>query len=183
MATGQPVACFYPTQIQHGLHANLYALNLSCGFGSSASFVVELYGMKNGIQPSSGSAEFFFTHWNELNESIESDACSLLRLNPIERNDFISGLVVHEGDESTSCNPCNNKSLCSSKRASIHSNMDHCKGVIECSIHDSNIENQNRIILAQVKDVVENCHILGISFRENDEDVVELAIKIINKED
>lgn len=91
-------------------------------------------------------------------------------------------LLLEEGHGLSSCTPRSNKPSYSNKCASIHLIMDHGKDIVECSIHDSDIENWNRIILAKVKEVVDDCHILSISFRENGEEVDQTAIKIINKE-
>lgn len=55
-----------------------YVPNASYGFGSGASFVVELYGVQNGTQPSSGLTEYSIVHWNQVNESVELYVCSSL---------------------------------------------------------------------------------------------------------
>lgn len=78
---------------------------------------------------------------------------------------------------------CNTKSCRTSKHVSIHSIMDHDKGFVECYIHDSDIEKRNRIILAKAKEMVVDCHNLGISFHENDDEVALSTIKIISKDD
>lgn len=39
----------------------------------------------------------------------------------------------------------------------------------KCFINDFDIENHKKVILNKAKMVVQNCHDLGISFRENDD--------------
>lgn len=61
--------------------------------------------------------------------------------------------------------------------------MEHGKGVVECSIHDSYIQNWNKIILVEANEVVADYHNLGIYFRESDNKVVQLDFKIIGMDD
>lgn len=58
--------------------------------------------------------------------------------------------------------------------------MDHNKDIV--AIHDFDIKNQNILILDKVKEVVDDCHNIGILIWEGDEEVVQSAIKIINKD-
>lgn len=51
------------------------------------------------------------------------------------------------------------------------------------SIHNSNIENCNCIILAIACDMVKDCKVIGISFRESNHEVVSLVVRILKNED
>lgn len=49
----------------------------------------------------------------------------------------------------------------------------------ECSIHDLDIENRNRILSDLGKQVVQDFHELGISFHETEEDITSLVVQIL----
>lgn len=68
------------------------------------------------------------------------------------------------------------------KRVSIRNILGLNKGCYEkFSIHDSDIDNCNQIILRRAQ-VIYDCHDLGILFQENEEQVDKYVVKILNNE-
>lgn len=51
----------------------------------------------------------------------------------------------------------------------------------ECSLHDSDIVNMNRVFLQSAALVAKDCNDLGISFSDPDEEVLSSATRILNK--
>lgn len=52
---------------------------------------------------------------------------------------------------------------------------------MECSLHDSDIENMNRVFLQSIAQVAKGCNKLGISFSDLEEDILSSAARILSK--
>lgn len=78
--------------------------------------------------------------------------------------------------------PLRHKRCCHAKK---HTSMNNFMGLgepsqAECSIHDSYIINMNRVLCALVTRIVDGCGDLGISFVNNEDEVMLTAIQILS---
>lgn len=96
---------------------------------------------------------------------------------PLRRNFPSSSGLCCEASTSKVRRRCGDK-----KHASLGNIMDQgAPSQIECSIHDSDIENRNQVILRSTEQVVQQCNELTIFFFEEREDVMASAIRILRK--